>query len=294
MADPDEPDPADRADVLDLDRALRHLSADERTLLALRYEAGLDSSEIGALLGRPSATIRWRLSRLRHPTPEGALRCLSSTPSTSGWRLRSTVSRIARRRAWTPSATAGHAIGGRRAGSGARGSATRCPSRCRSSSSPRCCAGPRGWSLGGGDPFRLGHPARPGADRHDPPHRPRRRPRPPRRPSPRDAPRVRHRHRHPHPCSPWARPRSTRWASRHTQGDRHPGRDRDGRPAGHRDGTYRPERRRVRSAGVRLGNAPARDGPTEPGRARAPGRPGTGSAPATCPAGSRAAGPTPA
>jgi len=64
MADPAEPDPADRAVALDLERALRHLSADERTLLALRYEAGLDSSEIGALLGRPSATVRWRLSRL--------------------------------------------------------------------------------------------------------------------------------------------------------------------------------------------------------------------------------------
>jgi RNA polymerase sigma-70 factor (ECF subfamily) len=57
-------DPADRADVLDLEHALRHLSADERALLALRYEAGLDSSEIGALAGRPAATIRWRLSRL--------------------------------------------------------------------------------------------------------------------------------------------------------------------------------------------------------------------------------------
>ena len=58
-------DPADRAAALDLEDALRHLSADERALLALRYEAGLDSAEIGALAGRPAATVRWRLARLR-------------------------------------------------------------------------------------------------------------------------------------------------------------------------------------------------------------------------------------
>ncbi len=58
-------DPADRAAALDLERALRHLSADERALLAMRYEAGLDSSQIGALAGRPAATVRWRLARLR-------------------------------------------------------------------------------------------------------------------------------------------------------------------------------------------------------------------------------------
>jgi RNA polymerase sigma-70 factor (ECF subfamily) len=64
MADPGEPDPAERADALDLEGALLHLSADERALLALRYEAGLDSREIGSLVGRPAATIRWRLARL--------------------------------------------------------------------------------------------------------------------------------------------------------------------------------------------------------------------------------------
>ena len=64
MVDPAEPDPAGRADALDLEAALQRLSADERALLALRYEAGLDSSEIGTLLGRPAATVRWRLARL--------------------------------------------------------------------------------------------------------------------------------------------------------------------------------------------------------------------------------------
>lgn len=62
--DPAGRDPADRAGALDLELALRHLSPDERALLALRYEAGLDSTEIGALAGRPAATIRWRLARL--------------------------------------------------------------------------------------------------------------------------------------------------------------------------------------------------------------------------------------
>jgi RNA polymerase sigma-70 factor, ECF subfamily len=68
---PDDPhivgpdrDPADRDAVLDLQAALQHLSSDERRLLALRYEVGLDSREIGRLIGRPAATVRWRLSRL--------------------------------------------------------------------------------------------------------------------------------------------------------------------------------------------------------------------------------------
>lgn len=65
VPDPGEPDPAGRAAALDLEGALRHLSADERALLALRYEAGLDSKEIAAVVGRPAATVRWRLSRLR-------------------------------------------------------------------------------------------------------------------------------------------------------------------------------------------------------------------------------------
>ena len=62
--DPAGSDPADRADELDLERALGHLSFEDRALLALRYEAGLDSSEIGALARRPAATVRWRLARL--------------------------------------------------------------------------------------------------------------------------------------------------------------------------------------------------------------------------------------
>jgi RNA polymerase sigma factor (sigma-70 family) len=47
VRDPGGDDPADRAEELDLERVISHLSADDRALLALRYEAGLDSSEIG-------------------------------------------------------------------------------------------------------------------------------------------------------------------------------------------------------------------------------------------------------
>jgi RNA polymerase sigma-70 factor (ECF subfamily) len=64
-ADPLDTDPADRSDELDLERALRSLSLPDRTLLALRYEAGLGSSDIGALVHRPAATVRWQLARLR-------------------------------------------------------------------------------------------------------------------------------------------------------------------------------------------------------------------------------------
>ncbi len=59
------PDPAERSDVLDLERALVTLSPDERLLLALRYEAGFDSTQIASLSKRPAATVRWRLARLR-------------------------------------------------------------------------------------------------------------------------------------------------------------------------------------------------------------------------------------
>ena len=58
------PGPEERADVIDLESAMSQLSPDERMLLALRYEAGLDSSEIGSLLGRPAPTVRWRLARI--------------------------------------------------------------------------------------------------------------------------------------------------------------------------------------------------------------------------------------
>ncbi|HEX5826197.1 MAG TPA: sigma-70 family RNA polymerase sigma factor [Candidatus Limnocylindrales bacterium] len=57
-------DPADRIANVDLARALSRLSPDDRTLLALRFAAGLDSTEIAAQLGMSASGVRSRLSRL--------------------------------------------------------------------------------------------------------------------------------------------------------------------------------------------------------------------------------------
>jgi RNA polymerase sigma-70 factor (ECF subfamily) len=57
-------DPAADPGLLDLAVALRRLSADERTLLALRYVAGFDAGEIGQALGMSASGVRSRLSRL--------------------------------------------------------------------------------------------------------------------------------------------------------------------------------------------------------------------------------------
>jgi RNA polymerase sigma factor (sigma-70 family) len=52
------------ADVVDLDRALRSLKAEERSLLAMRYAAGLDSSEIALQVGLSASGVRSRLARI--------------------------------------------------------------------------------------------------------------------------------------------------------------------------------------------------------------------------------------
>jgi RNA polymerase sigma-70 factor (ECF subfamily) len=62
--DHQEPDPGDRIEVVDLVRALRDLSPDDRTLLALRFVAGMDSSQISAQLGMSASGVRSRLARL--------------------------------------------------------------------------------------------------------------------------------------------------------------------------------------------------------------------------------------
>lgn len=51
------------AEVIDLDRALRGLKPEERSLLAMRYAAGLDSSEIAQLMGISPSGVRSRLAR---------------------------------------------------------------------------------------------------------------------------------------------------------------------------------------------------------------------------------------
>jgi len=57
-------DPASGIARLDLVRALGRLSPDDRALLALRYVAGLDATELGRLTGRSASGTRARLSRL--------------------------------------------------------------------------------------------------------------------------------------------------------------------------------------------------------------------------------------
>jgi len=51
-------------DIVDLDRVLRGLKAEDRSLLAMRYAAGLDSAEIARQLGMSASGVRSRLARL--------------------------------------------------------------------------------------------------------------------------------------------------------------------------------------------------------------------------------------
>ena len=57
-------DPADRLAVMDLQRVLRGIKPDDRSLLALRYVAGLDSTEIARQTGMSASGVRSRLARL--------------------------------------------------------------------------------------------------------------------------------------------------------------------------------------------------------------------------------------
>jgi RNA polymerase sigma factor (sigma-70 family) len=59
-----QPDPADRAGALDLARALAAFDDADRTLIALRYAAGLTSDEIGLAIGMTGGGVRARLARL--------------------------------------------------------------------------------------------------------------------------------------------------------------------------------------------------------------------------------------
>lgn len=77
-----DPGASDHGSRLDLRLALASLDRESQRLIGLRYFAGLDSSEIGAALDTPAATIRTRLRRalsllrqaLDGPRPEpGAL-----------------------------------------------------------------------------------------------------------------------------------------------------------------------------------------------------------------------------
>jgi RNA polymerase sigma-70 factor (ECF subfamily) len=62
--DADALDPADEIRRLDLVNSLRRLNPDERSLIAMRYGAQLDSTEIGPLLGISASGVRARLARI--------------------------------------------------------------------------------------------------------------------------------------------------------------------------------------------------------------------------------------
>jgi RNA polymerase sigma-70 factor (ECF subfamily) len=77
---------SEHIDALDLRRCLRDLPEDMRTVIALRFYAGMDSTEIGELLGEPATTVRGRLRRallrLRELLDRGSATSLpQATPS---------------------------------------------------------------------------------------------------------------------------------------------------------------------------------------------------------------------
>ena len=57
-------DPVDAVELVDLELALRGLRPEERQLLAMRYAAGLDSTDIARHVGLSASGVRSRLSRL--------------------------------------------------------------------------------------------------------------------------------------------------------------------------------------------------------------------------------------
>ena len=57
-------DPGAHSDDADLLAAIRLLPPDDRALLAMRYVAGFDATEIGRALGLSASGVRTRLSRL--------------------------------------------------------------------------------------------------------------------------------------------------------------------------------------------------------------------------------------
>lgn len=57
-------DPGEDADALDLRSAIERLDVDDQALLAMRYVAGFDSTELSAAIGISPAGTRTRLKRL--------------------------------------------------------------------------------------------------------------------------------------------------------------------------------------------------------------------------------------
>ena len=61
---PPDDDPGALIDLIDLQRAFQRLKPDDRALLAMRYVAGLDSTEIANQIGGSASGVRSRLARL--------------------------------------------------------------------------------------------------------------------------------------------------------------------------------------------------------------------------------------
>jgi RNA polymerase sigma-70 factor, ECF subfamily len=58
-----DPGTSDHTGALDMRRAVNGLDRDLRLVVALRYYAGMDATEIGVMLGVPPTTVRTRLRR---------------------------------------------------------------------------------------------------------------------------------------------------------------------------------------------------------------------------------------
>lgn len=63
---PATPASAARAETSDFDDAFARLSLDQRSLLVLHHLHGYGVREIGAWLGIPTGTVKWRLNRARN------------------------------------------------------------------------------------------------------------------------------------------------------------------------------------------------------------------------------------
>jgi len=66
----DRPTTADSSQSADFDEAFGRLSVDQRAMLVLHHLHGYGVREIGAWLGIPTGTVKWRLSRARNALRE--------------------------------------------------------------------------------------------------------------------------------------------------------------------------------------------------------------------------------
>ena len=65
LPEPEPPSETAHESAADLDAAMLRLPEEQRTLLALRFVAGLTSDEIGQALGKPAGTVRYQIAQAR-------------------------------------------------------------------------------------------------------------------------------------------------------------------------------------------------------------------------------------